>query len=95
MWSKLPEFTDSPAEGRGFELPVALANESVSPAEREVPQRQHLSEAIRRGPKIPPPAVDQTRRHVDLTRHVPRYRTGAPECRRHNRLILLDAPPAL
>jgi len=27
--------TDSVAEGRGFELPVPLANESVSPAERE------------------------------------------------------------
>jgi hypothetical protein len=56
-------------------------------------RHQHLSEAIRRGPKIPPPAVDQTRPHVGLTRHVSHYRTGS-ECRRHNRLFLLDAPPA-
>jgi hypothetical protein len=53
-------------------------------------RHQHLRKAIRRGPKIPPP--DQTRRHVGLTRHLAHYRTG-PECRRHNRLLLLDAPP--
>src|SRR4249920_2419980 len=55
-------------------------------------RHQHLSEAIRRGPKIPPPAVDQTWRHVGLTRHVSHYRTGL-ECRRHNRPLLLGAPP--
>ena len=34
---KPPVRTDWLPEGGGFELPVPLANESVSPAEREVP----------------------------------------------------------
>src|SRR5207245_3248389 len=56
-------------------------------------RHQHLSEAIRRGPKIPSPTIDQTRRHVGLSRHVPHHCTR-PECRRYDRLLLLDAPPA-
>jgi hypothetical protein len=31
---------DSPVKERGFEPPVPFANESTSPAEREVPQRR-------------------------------------------------------
>ena len=56
-------------------------------------RHQNLSEAIRRSPKIPAPAVDQTRRHIGLTRHIPHPCTGL-KCRRDNRLLLLDAPPA-
>src|SRR6266851_4854376 len=56
-------------------------------------RHQHLSEAIRRGPRIPPPTIDQTRRYVGLARHVPHHCTR-PECRRYDRLLLLDAPPA-
>jgi hypothetical protein len=36
-----PQFAaDSPLEGTGFEPPVPLANGSVSPREREAPQRR-------------------------------------------------------
>jgi hypothetical protein len=55
-------------------------------------RHQHLSKAIRRGPKIPAPAVDQTRCYVRLTRHIS-YHCTRLECRHHNRLLLLDAPP--
>jgi hypothetical protein len=51
-----------------------------------------LSEPVGRGSKIPPPAIDQTRRHVGLSRHVSHHCTW-PERRRCNRLLLLAAPP--
>ena len=38
---------DSALEGRGFEPPVPLPNDSVSPAEREVPQSQRDSATCR------------------------------------------------
>ena len=62
-------------------------------ANRVPPVDQHLRQAIRRCPQIPTPAVDQARRHIGLPSHIPHHGTGS-ERRRHNRLLLLDAPPA-
>ena len=56
-------------------------------------RHQHLRQAIRRCPQIPTPAGDQARRHIGLPSHIPHHGTGS-ERRRHNRLLLLDAPPA-
>jgi hypothetical protein len=42
--------------------------------------------------QIPPPTIDQARRHIALTRHLAHHGTGF-KGRRDNRLLLLDAPP--
>src|SRR4051794_41975514 len=55
-------------------------------------RHQHPSKAIRRGPKIPAPAVDQTRCYVRLTPHIS-HRCTRLECPCPNRLLLLGAPP--
>jgi len=52
----------------------------------------HSSKAIGRRSQIPPPPIDQARRHIALTRHLAHHGTGF-KGRRDNRLLLLDAPP--
>ena len=52
----------------------------------------HPSKAIGRRSQIPPPPIDQARRHIALTRHLAHHGTGF-KGRRDNRLLLLDAPP--